>query len=94
MDRYIIPGTLDEPERIGLWTVDEFAVMAGPFVVGIFVQQILFGIGLGLLGWLVLRKAKAGQAAAFLLHLAYWHLPPGMTGIRAVPPSHLRLLAG
>jgi conjugal transfer pilus assembly protein TraL len=25
MDRYVIPARLDEPERIGLWTLDEFA---------------------------------------------------------------------
>jgi len=94
MDRYVIPGKLDEPERIGLWTVDEFVAMAGPFVIGILAQHILFGIVFGTLGWWVLRKAKAGRAGSWLLHMAYWHLPPGVTGVRTVPPSHLRLMAG
>jgi conjugal transfer pilus assembly protein TraL len=94
MDRYVIPGKLDEPERIGLWTMDEFIAMAGPFVIGILAQHILFGIMFGTLGWWVLRKAKAGRAGSWLLHMAYWHLPPGVTGVRTVPPSHLRLMAG
>ena len=94
MDRYVIPGKLDEPERIGLWTMDEFIAMAGPFVIGILTQHILLGIVFGTLGWWVLRKAKAGRAGSWLLHMAYWHLPPGGTGVRTVPPSHLRLMAG
>ncbi|HEX7857518.1 MAG TPA: type IV conjugative transfer system protein TraL, partial [Sphingobium sp.] len=71
MDRYVIPGKLDEPERIGLWTMDEFVAMAGPFVIGILTQHILFGIVFGTLGWWVLRKAKAGRAGSWLLHMAY-----------------------
>jgi conjugal transfer pilus assembly protein TraL len=94
MDRYVVPGMLDEPERIGLWTIDEFIAMATPFVAGIFTQHLLIGIGFGALGWWGLRKAKAGRAGSWLLHLAYWHLPAGVTGLRAVPPSYLRLMAG
>lgn len=94
MDRYVIPARLDEPERIGLWTLDEFASLAIPFVIGIMTQHVLVGIAFGFLGWWGLRKAKAGRATSWLLHAAYWHLPYGMTGLRAVPPSYLRLMAG
>lgn len=94
MDRYVIPVYLDEPERIGLWTIDEFVAMAGPFVTGILTQHIIIGIVAGFAGWWGLRKAKAGKAASWVLHMAYWHLPSTVTGIRCVPPSHLRLMAG
>lgn len=94
MDRYVIPGKLDEPERIGLWTIDEFVVMAGPFLIGILSQHIMWGICFGILGWWVLRKAKAGRAGSWLLHMAYWYFPSGVMGIQAVPPSYLRLMAG
>lgn len=94
MDRYVIPRRLDEPERIGLWTIDEFVVMAGPFFVGILIGHLIFGILFGFLGWWGLRKAKAGRATSWLLHMGYWHLPPGVTGIRAIPPSYLRVMAG
>ena len=94
MDRYVIPSKLDEPERIGLWTVDEFAAMAIPFVVGIMTQHVLLGIGFGFLGWWGLRKAQAGRATSWLIHAAYWYLPSGVIGVRTVPPSYLRLMAG
>lgn len=94
MDRFVIPAMLDEPERIGLWTLDEFAAMALPFIVGIMTQHVLLGIVSGFLGWWGLRKAKAGRATSWLLHAAYWYLPSGVTGVRTVPPSHLRLMAG
>ena len=94
MGRFVIPAKLDEPERIGLWTVDEFAAMAIPFVVGIMTEHVLLGIGFGFLGWWGLRKAKAGRAASWLVHVAYWYLPSGVTGVRTVPPSFLRLMAG
>lgn len=94
MDRYVIPVFLDEPERIGLWSIDEFVAMAAPFITGILTQHIIIGIVSGFAGWWVLRKAKAGRATSWLLHLAYWHLPSNVTGIRSVPPSHLRLMAG
>lgn len=94
MDRYSIPVFLDEPERIGLWTIDEFVAMAAPFVAGILTQHIVIGIVAGFMGWFGLRKAKAGRASSWVLHLAYWYLPSTVTGIRCVPPSFIRLMAG
>ena len=95
MDRYVIPGRLDEPERIGLWTIDEFVAMAGPFVIGILVQHIIWGICFGNLGvGGSCERQKAGRAGSWLIHMAYWYFPSGVMGIRAVPPSYLRLMAG
>ena len=94
MDRYVIPAKLDEPERIGLWTVDEFIVMCGPFTAGILTQHPLYGVACAFVGWWVLRKAKAGRAGSWLLHAAYWHLPAEVSGVHSVPPSYLRLMAG
>lgn len=31
-DKYVIPSHLDDPELIGLWTLDEFLAMVIPFV--------------------------------------------------------------
>lgn len=94
MDRYSIPMHLDDPELIGFWTLDEFLAMVIPFVWGILSQHIVWGLGLALLGWWGLRKAKAGRASSWILHMAYWYLPAGFTGLRATPPSHLRLMVG
>src|SRR3546814_2373658 len=65
-----------------------------PFAWGILSQHILIGMFLSGAGWWGLRKAKAGRATSWLLHMAYWHLPSGFTGLRATPPSYLRLMAG
>src|SRR3546814_12887155 len=68
--------------------------MVIPFAWGILSQHILIGMALSGAGWWGRRKAKAGRATSWLLHLANWYLPAGFTGLRATPPSYLRLMAG
>lgn len=94
MDRYTIPSHLDDPELIGFWTLDEFLAMVIPFAWGILSQHIVIGLGFAILGWWGQRKLKAGRAASWILHMAYWHLPAGFTGLRATPPSHFRMMVG
>ncbi len=93
-DRYLLPRRLDDPELIGLWTIDEFLGLIIPFAWGILAQHILVGICLAFIAWFALRKAKSGRAATHLLHAAYWYLPGSFLGLKATPPSHCRLLAG
>ena len=83
-----------DPELIGFWTLDEFLAMVIPFTWGILSQHIVIGIGLAVLGWWALRRAKAGRATSWLIHLAYWHLPGGFPSLKATPPSYLRLMVG
>jgi len=45
-------------------------------------------------GWWGFRKLKAGKASSWILHMAYWHLPSSFTGLKAMPPSHLRVMVG
>ena len=93
-DRYCVPRRLDDPELIGLWTIDEFLGLLVPFAWGILAQYIFLGIALSLLAWFALRKAKSGHAGSRLIHAAYWYLPGSFLGLKATPPSHCRLLAG
>ena len=93
-DRYMIPRRLDDPELIGLWTIDEFAGMIVPFAWGILAQHIFIGIGLAFGAWFSLRKAKAGRTGSWVRHAAYWYLPGSLLGLVATPPSHCRMLAG
>ena len=44
--KYDIPAHLDDPELIGLWTLDEFLAMVLPFIWGILSQHILIGMAL------------------------------------------------
>ncbi len=93
-DKYLIPRRLDDPELIGLWTVDEFVAMVGPFLWGVLSEHIVIGLGLAAVAWVALRKLKSGRSSSWLLHLGYWHLPSGFFGLKRTPPSHCRLLAG
>ena len=93
-DPYTIPRRLDDPELIGLWTIDEFLGMLVPFAWGILAQHVFVGLGLAVGAWFCLRKAKAGRAGSWVRHATYWHLPGSVLGLTATPPSHFRLLAG
>lgn len=94
MDRYSIPSHLDDPELIGFWTLDEFLAMAVPFIWGILTQHVVIGLVLAVLGWWGFRKLKAGRATSWIFHMAYWYLPSSFTGLKATPPSHLRIMVG
>ena len=94
MNRYQVPSHLDDPELIGLWTLDEFLAMVIPFTWGVLSQHIIFGLVAACLGWWLLRKAKAGRAVSWVIHTAYWYLPGSFMGLKATPPSHLLLMAG
>ncbi|MBT0671585.1 type IV conjugative transfer system protein TraL [Novosphingobium profundi] len=94
MDEYRIPKHLDDPELIGFWTLDEFIVMVTPFAIGIVTQHIVIGLLVAVASWFGYRKVRAGRSMNWVLHLAYWHLPGGFFGLKAAPPSHLRVMAG
>jgi conjugal transfer pilus assembly protein TraL len=93
-NRYLVPRHLDAPERIGIWTLDEFLVLLVPFAWGLLQQQFLLGILIASAAWYGLRKAKSGRSPAWIIHACYWYLPSSFAGLKATPPSHCRLLAG
>jgi len=93
-DRYQVPRHLDDPELIGIWTLDEFLAMLIPFTWGILAGFIFTGIMLSIVGWWVLRKVKAGRSTSWIIHAGYWYLPARFTGLKLTPPSYCRLLAG
>lgn len=92
--RYSIPRHLDDPELIGIWTLDEFLALIIPFAWGILNQHIIIGIVVAIAAWFGLRKAKGGRSPSWIIHLCYWYFPSSFSGLRATPPSHCRLLAG
>lgn len=94
MQKYEIPSHLDDPELIGFWTLDEFLVMLIPFVWGVLSAHIVIAIFIALGGWAAYRKVKAGRSMSWILHAAYWYLPGQVFGLRILPPSHLRVMAG
>ncbi|RKF17698.1 type IV conjugative transfer system protein TraL [Altericroceibacterium spongiae] len=94
MNEYTILKHLDDPELIGLWTFDEFLVMSVPFFVGIISGHVVIGIGISMLSWFGYRKIRAGREIRWIIHYGYWNLPGGFFGLKIVPPSHFRVMAG
>jgi conjugal transfer pilus assembly protein TraL len=89
-----IPRHLDDPELIGLWTIDEMVAMIIPFVWGILSQHIIIGLILAVAAWWALRKAKGNRSSRWLYQAGYWYLPGRLLGLKATPPSYCRRLAG
>ena len=81
-------------------SISELLLFAGavfmilPFAWGVLSQHILIGLISSVLAWWGLRKLKAGRAVSWIIHTAYWYLPGAFMGLKATPPSHLRLMAG
>jgi len=93
-DKYTVPRHLDDPELIGIWTLDEFLALIIPFAWGILAKHIIIGLILAIGCWFLLKKIKAGRATSYVIHAGYWYLPASFSGLKLTPPSHCRLLAG
>ncbi|KPF82194.1 hypothetical protein IP70_22220 [alpha proteobacterium AAP38] len=96
MEQYYIPGALDEPWRVGPFTIGEFAGGAG-LLAGGFVLQFHFG-PMGFLGafgasiaWVVILKTIKGREGGNVFrNFLYWHLPGVTRSYLYIPKSHLR----
>ncbi|WP_031555795.1 type IV conjugative transfer system protein TraL [Parvularcula oceani] len=93
-DRTRIPATLDDPEKLAFWTIDEFVLLIGGFMLGILLGRFVEGILLGFAAVFAIKKFKRGESLRALRHAAYWVLPSGLFGLQATLPSHKRDLAG
>lgn len=94
MDKYYLPRHLDVPFKVAVWTLDEVFVFAVPFFMAfLLLDSPLAGILTGVLGVVMLKKMKGEEGHYFVLHLAWWYLPPFINW-RATPPSHVRQLSG
>lgn len=67
-----MPKSLDGPQQILLWPMDEFAIVAVIFGVGIFVKQLTIAIVVIFAFLKLYRKFRDGRQAGYLLHFLYW----------------------
>jgi conjugal transfer pilus assembly protein TraL len=93
-DRTRIPATLDEPEKLAFWTIDEFIVLIGGFMVGIVLSRFVEGILAGFVGVWALKKFKKGESLNLLRYAAYWVLPSSLFAFKRTLSSYKRDLAG
>ena len=93
-DRTRIPATLDEPEKLAFWTLDEFIVLIGGFMVGILLSRFVEGILAGFVGVYLLKKFKRGESLNILRYALYWIAPSGLFAFKRTLSSYKRDLAG
>lgn len=92
--QFYIPQKLDEPERIIIWTIDEFGIGVTPFVLGIIYGYMVTGLGLGVIFLMFWRRLK-GQNKDFTIGVIYWYLPiKNLMGLKGTPASHIRFIIG
>jgi len=94
MDKYYIPQNLDQPFKIIIWTIDEVVCFLTCFIFS-FTQldSPLIGIISGISVLVMLKKLKGEEGQFFLVHLAYWHLPP-LVKYKVTPASYIREILG
>ena len=92
--RFHIPSTLDEPEKMAFWTVDEFVILIGCMGLGIVFGRFVEGIIAGFLGVHLIKRFKKGESLNVLRHALYWYAPSGLFAFKATLASHKRQLAG
>lgn len=91
--KYRIYQHLDDPEVIGIWTIDEFLSVVLPFFIGLILNHPIFGVACGLGFWWLLRKVKAGKTLAWVYGRLHWHMSI-LRPTKAVPSSSNRIMTG
>jgi conjugal transfer pilus assembly protein TraL len=89
-----IPRRLNDPPRIFWWEFDVALLVLAAALAGMISGFFVSGCALGILLASAYGRAKSGKHPAFALHLLYWHMPSGVTGLKRTPPSHFRELTG
>ncbi|MBX2807144.1 MAG: type IV conjugative transfer system protein TraL [Cellvibrionaceae bacterium] len=72
MEPIKIPGRIDEPPHLLLWSVDEMAPMLIGLTFGVFIDKALICTFIGFLITSVYRKFRDNAPDGYLLHMLYY----------------------
>lgn len=89
-----IPQHLDEPERILIFTPDEFILVFSVVGFFFFIGELVWGLVAAFLIFQLYSKAKAGLSMRRLIGRMYWIVPPQMLGLSRSPDSVIREWVG
>lgn len=73
-----MPKSIDDPDQILLWSLDEFIVVAVLFGVGIIFAQLMISIVASYFFLKAFRRYREGRPIGFMQHVLYW---TGLTGM-------------
>lgn len=86
---FYIPKSLDEPEKILFFTLQEFGLFMAPFGVGMLLGHTIKGLVCAC-ALLVLYK-KFNKSNLNIVFLVYWYLPSWCLGLDYLVPSCYRI---
>ncbi len=91
LSAFIIPETLDEPEKILFFTYFELAILMFPLIIGIISDYTIKGLlagGVCLFGY---KKLKSSKTNYNVVHFIYWYCPKWLFKLNSLPSSDLRI---
>ena len=86
---FYIPKSLDEPEKILFFTLQEFAMFMAPFGMGILLNHTIKGLLCAVL--LLILYQKFNNSNLNIVYLVYWYLPNWCLGLNYLPQSCYRI---
>lgn len=95
MEPFYIPGSLNEPVRVGPLTIDEFlggvvgliGGFAGQYYYG--AAAFLAGFGFAIAWVVILKMIKAREGGNIVSNFKYWHFPSSRSFL-VIPRSYKR----
>lgn len=94
LSAFLIPETLDEPEKILFFTYGELGLLMFPALVGILCNYTIRGLIIGVVSFLIYKKIKPSRNGFSITHLMYWYCPEWLFKTDYLLPSHIRIFIG
>jgi type IV conjugative transfer system protein TraL len=90
---HVILNHVDSPLKILFWTKGEISLFLGPFFIGMFLDEFIFGVFVSILNAWVVSQYKKRFGRGQLQAVLYWYLPQ-IKSLSAIPPSYVREYLG
>lgn len=94
LSAFIIPKTLDDPEKILFFTYPEIAILMTPTIFGLASGYVIRGLVAGAICLIISKKLSPSNKDFNLSHLVYWYCPEWLFRTTVLPPSHTKVFLG
>lgn len=83
----LIEQRLQDPPRFMVLPADEAVAIGLPVMLGLMSRQIIVGVVIGAVIWMVWKRLKGDTGLPGLLAAIYWYLPTQVSAFRELPDS-------
>lgn len=90
LSAFLIPETLDEPEKILFFTYGELALLMFPTLIGLLADYTIRGLIAAVISFFVYKKLKP-QNGYSITHSVYWYFPDWLFKVSYLPVSSYRI---